>query len=148
MPVDIYLLPCSLSFTLGIVSILWPDVLREFAWRQYRSNAVRSMGRITFVLGLLCWTARGSCYVEDVAGPFCMILIAAGLLLILVPSLGLWSLRSLVCARPARIRLLGLVLIVLGGLLLSVTRPGSPAYLSHELFAWHLPQTFRAQLLG
>lgn len=148
MPVDIYLVPCSFSFTLGIVSILWPDVLREFAWKQHRSDGVRSIGKLSLVLGLLCWTARHSCYMEEVAGPFCLVLIAVGLLLVLMPPLGLWSLQRVVCARASRIRLLGVALMILGGLLLSATRPSPPEYLSHELLAQRPPQTSHARSFG
>lgn len=135
MATDVYLLPCSFSFTLGMLSILWPEVLREFAWSQHRRRAVRMLACVQVVVGLFCWAARDHCEMQSVAAPFSLFLIFSGFLVILVPTVGLWSLRVVVLARSARIRMLGLVLVLFSGLLLVATCPTERPYFSVELLA-------------
>jgi hypothetical protein len=135
MPSDVYLLPCSFFFTLGMLSILWPEVLREFAWSQHRRRTVRGLAKAQVVVGLFCWAAHDYCHMEGVVTPFSLLLIAGGLLVILTPSVGLWSLRAVVLARASRIRMLGLALVLFSGFLLMAARPNPPSHFSMESLA-------------
>ena len=124
--------------------MLWPEVLREFAWSQHRRRRVRVLAWVLVVNGLFCWAAHDYCLIEIVAARFSLFLIASGSLLILVPSVGLRSLQAVVLARAGRIRMMGLALVLLSGFLLVAACPDRLFYSSNGLLAallssmWHV----------
>ncbi len=135
MPTDVYLFPCSFLFTMGVLSIVWPDVLKEFAWMQHRKRSIRSMAWVLIVTGAFCWAARHYCRIDSIAAPVSVGIFFLGVLLLCVPSIALRGLRGLVLARPGRIRILGLTFLLFSTILLIAACPRPPYSLSGAHFA-------------
>jgi len=120
---------------MGVLSIVWPEVLKEFAWTQHRIRSIRRMAWMLLITGAFCWAARGYCRIESLAAPISVLISLLGIVFLLVPSAALWGLKRVILARSARIRALGLSFVLFSAILLMAACPRPPHSLIGAYFA-------------
>ncbi|HPA46334.1 MAG TPA: hypothetical protein PLZ55_00230 [bacterium] len=134
MPTDIYLIPCSFLFTVGILSLVWPEIIREFAWINHGRRKVRVLAKGLILLGLSCWCAREYGTHSAVNAGFSILIFIAGSIALAAPSAGLQALQFCILAENWMIRVFGVAMITVSGILVISAVP-TPHHHSMELLA-------------
>ncbi|HQL62367.1 MAG TPA: hypothetical protein PLQ35_08735 [bacterium] len=132
MLTDIYLIPCSFLFTIGIFSLVWPEIIREFAWINHCRHKVRVLAKGLILLGLFCWCAReyGTCIAVNTG--FSLLMCITGSIALVAPAAGLQALKVFILAEDWKIRVFGIAMIAVSWILVISAAP-MPQHRSVEL---------------